>query len=55
MTLGHVLPGEKFVWVGRWVVGEWVVGGGWVVLKVTLVLRFGPKLGFRLWIWFGPS
>ena len=30
-----------------------VVGGGWVVvvvLKVTLVLRFGPNLELRLWI-----
>ena len=41
MNLRQSLPGEKFVWVG---------GGGWV-LKVTLVLRFGPNPGFRFWNW----
>ena len=29
---------EKFVWV---------VGGGWVVCKVILVFRFGPRLGLK--------
>ena len=25
----------------------WVVGGGWVVCKVILVFRFGPRLGLK--------
>ena len=46
-TVARLLLGEKFVWV----VGGGG-GGGWV-LKVTLVLRFGPNLAFglRIWTW----
>ena len=41
------MPGSALkVFGGGW----WVVGGGWV-LKVILVLSFGPNLWFRLRIW----
>ena len=43
-TVAQLLLGEKVVWVV-------VVGGCWWVLKVTLVLRVGPNLAFRLCIW----
>ena len=42
MTLGQSLLGEKFVVV--------VVG-----VEGNFSVSFGPKPGFRLWLWFWPN